>query len=145
MYRRYRIPTVYRDMDRMQREMNRLFDSYYPGRLRTAPGYPAMNIWSSEDGLNVTAEMPGVSVEDIDISVVGETLTVSGVREADETNGNSRYHRRERGYGRFNRSIQLPFPVDVNKVQAGFTNGILSIELPRAEEDKPRKIAVKSA
>lgn len=145
MYRRYRIPSVWREMDNMQREMNRLFDSYYPGRLRPAPGYPAMNIWSSEDGLNITAEMPGVSPEDIDISVVGETLTLSGVRESDEANGSARYHRRERGYGKFTRSIQLPFPVDVNKVEAGFDSGVLNIALPRAEEDKPRKIAVKSA
>lgn len=145
MYRRYRIPTIWREMDRMQRDMNRLFDTYNPGRLRSAPGYPAMNIWSNEDSLTLTAEMPGVSPEDIDISVVGETLTLSGERKHDDTNGSTRYHRRERGYGKFTRSIQLPFPVDVNKVEAGFSNGVLNIALPRAEEDKPRKIAVKSA
>jgi HSP20 family protein len=132
-------------MDRLQKEMNRLFDAYYPSRLRPAPGYPAMNVWANDDGLSITAEVPGVSAEDINISVVGETLTLTGVRKPDELTEGSRYHRQERGYGEFTRSIQLPFPVAVNNVEAMFKNGVLAISLPRAEEDKPKKIAVKSA
>jgi HSP20 family protein len=134
-------------MERMQREMNRLFDSYSSssGRTRRAPGYPAMNIWTKDDGLVITAEVPGVSPDDIDISVVGETLTLSGQRNPDELDEESRYHRQERGYGNFNRSIQLPFPVQVEEVEAEFKDGVLSISMPRAEEDKPRKIVVKSA
>jgi HSP20 family protein len=132
-------------MDRLQNEMNQLFDAYYPSRMRSAPGYPAMNVWASEDGLTINAEVPGVSAEDIDISVVGETLTLTGERKMDELKESSRYHRQERGYGKFTRSIQLPFPVDVSQVDASFVNGVLSIDLPRAEEDKPKKIAVKSA
>ena len=145
MYRRYRVPTVWRDMDRMQREMNRLFDTYYPVRLRTAPSFPAMNVWSSEEGLILTAEVPGIRPEDIDVSVVGETLNLTGARKPEELKEGTRYHRQERGYGKFSRTIQLPFPVDVNKVEATFKNGLLHISLPRAEADKPRKIAVKSA
>lgn len=144
MYRTYRIPTVWREVDRLQREMNRLFEDYYPGRMRTAPGYPALNVWTSQDGLSVTAEVPGVPPQDIDISVVGETLTLSGMRKPDELTEGARYHRQERGYGSFTRSIQLPFPVDVAKVEATFKDGVLSIALPRAEADKPRKIAVKT-
>jgi len=145
MYRTYRIPPAWREVDRLQREMNRLFEDYYPGRMRTSPGYPALNVWTSQDGLSVTAEVPGVPPQDIDISVVGETLTLSGVRKPDELTEDARYHRQERGYGSFTRSIQLPFPVDVAKVEATFKDGILSIALPRAEADKPRKIAVKTA
>lgn len=146
MYRRYRMmPSVNQEVDRLQREMNRLFESYYPGHFRPAPGYPAMNIWTSEDGLKVTAELPGVRSDDIDINVVGETLTLSGERKVDQLKEGTRYHRQERGYGKFTRSIQLPFPVNVNQVQATFKDGVLSVSLPRAEEDKPRKIAVKSA
>ena len=145
MYRRYRMPLVTREVDRLQNEMNRLFEAYSPARMRTAPGYPAMNIWTSEDGIKLTAEVPGVHSEDIDINVVGETLTLSGERKADELKEGARYHRQERGYGKFTRSIQLPFPVDVNQVEATFKNGVLNVSLPRAEEDKPRKIAVKSA
>jgi HSP20 family protein len=131
-------------MDRMQREMNRLFDTYYPVRLRTAPSFPAMNVWSSEEGLILTAEVPGIRPEDIDVSVIGETLNLTGARKPEELKEGTRYHRQERGYGKFSRTIQLPFPVDVNKVEATFKNGLLHISLPRAEADKPRKIAVKS-
>jgi len=145
MYRRYRIPTVWHDMDRLQSEMNRLFEVYYPNRVRHAPAYPALNVWTSDEGLNVTAEVPGVRPEDIDISVVGDTLTLIGTRKPDELDENARYHRQERGYGDFTRSLQLPFSVDVNKVEATFHNGVLMIAMPRTEEDKPRKITVKSA
>jgi HSP20 family protein len=145
MYRRYRMPFVTREVDRLQHDMNRLFEAYSPMRMRPAPGYPAMNIWTSEQGIKLTAEVPGVHPEDIDINVVGETLTLSGERKADELKEDARYHRQERGYGKFTRSIQLPFSVDVNQVEATFKNGVLNIALPRAEEDKPRKIAVKSS
>jgi HSP20 family protein len=145
MYRRYRIPTVWRDVDRLQREMNRLFDDYSPARLRTAPSYPALNVWSNEDGLLVTAEVPGVSPQDIEVNVIGETLTLSGVRKPDELNEGARYHRQERGYGKFSRTLQLPYPVSVDKIEADFKSGVLSVRLPRAEQDKPRKIAVTSA
>jgi HSP20 family protein len=144
MYRRYSIPTVWREMDRLQREMNRLFETSYPSRLHSAPAYPAMNVWTNEEGLQITAEVPGVSPKDIDISVVGDTLTLSGVREPDELKEGARYHRQERGYGNYSRSLQLPFSVNVDKVEATFKNGILSIVLPRAEEDKPKKITIKS-
>jgi HSP20 family protein len=145
MYRRYRIPAVWHEMDRLQSEMNRLFEVYYPNRVRQAPAYPALNVWTNDEGLKVTAEVPGVSPEDIDINVVGDMLTLSGTRKTDELDENARYHRQERGYGDFIRSLQLPFPVDVNKVEATFHNGLLMVAMPRAEEDKPRKITVKSA
>ena len=144
MYRRYRIPSVYRELNRMQRDMERLFDTFYPVR-RQAPAYPAMNIWSNEDGLLISAEVPGIDPADIDISVVGETLTLNGSRMANELEEGARYHRQERGFGKFSRSIQLPFPVNVDDVTASFKNGVLQITLPRAEADKPRKITVKNA
>lgn len=144
MYRRVRVPGMWREMNRLQEEMNRLFEGYGNVR-RTAPSYPAMNVWTSQDGLTVTAEVPGVSAEDIDISVVGETLTLSGVRRPDDLNESARYHRQERGYGKFTRTLQLPFPIKVDNIEATFRNGVLNINLPRAEEDKPRKIAVKTA
>ena len=149
MYRRYRVPSMWREMDRLQREMNRLFEDYSPNRVRSAPSYPALNVWSNEDGLLVTAEVPGVSPEDIEVNVIGETLTLSGVRKPDELpdelKEGARYHRQERGYGKFSRTLQLPFPVSVSNIEANFKHGVLSVSLPRAEEDKPRKIAVKSA
>jgi HSP20 family protein len=132
-------------MDLLQREMNRLYDEPYTARYRPAPAYPAMNVWANEEGLQITSEVPGVNPKDIDISVVGNTLTLTGIREPEELKEGSRYHRQERGYGNFTRSLQLPFSVNVDKVEANFKDGILNIVLPRAEEDKPKKIAIKSA
>ena len=131
-------------MDRLQREMNRLFEDYYPNRMRRAPAYPAMNVWSNEEGLVVTAEVPGVSSEDIEINVVGDTLTLSGMRKPDEMNEAARYHRQERGNGNFHPFSPAALSVDVAKVDATFRNGVLNVTLPRAEELKPRKITVKS-
>lgn len=145
MYNLYRRPSAWREMERLRRDMNRLFEGSTIGGLRRAPSYPAMNVWTSEDGLIVTAEIPGVDIKDIEISVMNDTLTVSGQRTPDEVGEGVRYHRRERGYGRFGRSVQLPYPVEADNVDATFKDGVLSISLPRAEEDKPRKITVKGA
>lgn len=135
----------WRELERIQREMNRLFSDYAGSGVRRAAGFPAMNVWNSPEDVVVTAELPGFDADDIDISVVGDTLTLSGKRDPDETGENVRYHRRERGCGRFTRSFQLPFLVDSAKVEATFDKGVLHIHLPRAEEDKPKKIAIKSA
>ncbi|MGB7116701.1 MAG: Hsp20/alpha crystallin family protein [Anaerolineales bacterium] len=145
MYRRYRVPSVWRELNQIQRDMNRVFEGYSPVRTRIAPSYPALNIWSNEEGLVVNAEVPGIDVEDIDISVVGETLTLSGARKSEDLEEGARYHRQERGSGKFNRSVELPFPVDIDIVEATFKNGVLQISLPRSEADKPKKIVVKSA
>lgn len=145
MYRRYRVPGVWREINRMQQDMDRLLASSYPSYLRRASSYPPLNIWSNEEELVITAEVPGINLDNIDISVVGETMTLSGERNLDELEEGARYHRQERGSGSFSRTIQLPFPVDVDGVQAVFVNGVLKVTLPRTEADKPRKIAVKSA
>ncbi len=141
-YRRYRVPPVWQEVERLQREMNRLMESFSPRRVQTAPSFPAMNLWVSEEGLIITAEVPGIKPEDIDISVVNDLLTISGERLPEQVDENVRYHRRERGCGKFARSIQLPFAVDANKVEASFENGVITINLPRKEEEKPKKIKV---
>lgn len=145
MDRRYRIPNVSREMDKIQREMNRLFDSTFSRRYRNAPSFPAVNVWANEDGLVVTAEVPGINTEVIDIVVVGETMTLSGTRardELDELNKDTKYHRQERGDGDFTRTVKLPFLVDADNVEASFIDGVLNITLPRKDEDKPKKITV---
>jgi HSP20 family protein len=141
-YRRYRAPSVWQEVERLQREMNQLMDSFSPRRSRQAPSFPAMNLWVNDEGIIVTAEVPGIKPEDIDISVVNDLLTISGERVAEQVGEEVRYHRRERGCGKFARSIQLPFAVDANKVEASFENGVITINLPRKEEEKPKKIKV---
>jgi HSP20 family protein len=130
------------EMERLQREMNRLFAGV---SRQAAPAFPAMNIWANEEGLVVTAELPGVEVTDIDISVVGDTLTLSGTRQPETLAEGERYHRRERRYGKFSRAFQLPCQIDANKVEAVFEKGILQISLPRVESEKPKKIAIRAA
>jgi HSP20 family protein len=132
-------------MERLRREMNRLF-SEWPSRREwsVASGYPAMNVWTDEDNAVVTAELAGINPEDIDIAVENDTLTLRGTRNPEEVEEDATFHRRERRFGNFSRSFRLPFKVDAAKVDASFKNGVLSISLPRAEEDKPRKIAIKA-
>ena len=132
---------VWREMQRLQHKMDRLFT----GEVLPFTGrYPAVNIWAGEDDMIVTSEIPGIEPGDIDISVTGDTLTISGSRTPDELKEGEAYHRRERAYGRFNRAVQLPFKVEANKVEARYEKGVLNIVLPRAEEDKPRKISIKT-
>jgi HSP20 family protein len=134
-------------MEKLHRDVNRLFyDSFSQAGGRVGPtSYPVMNVWSNEDGAVVTAELPGVEAEDIDISVVGDTLTLSGSRPADELEDGEKFHRRERSYGKFNRSFKLPFRIETDQIEASFDKGVLHISVPRSEADKPKKISVKSA
>jgi HSP20 family protein len=129
-------------MERLRREVDRLF-SDWPARSgwTVARSFPAMNVWTDENTAVVTAELPGVAAEDIDIAVENDTLTVRGIRKPEELEGVT-FHRRERRFGRFSRSFRLPFQVDAGKVQAEFKDGVLNILLPRAEADKPRKIEI---
>jgi len=144
MYRRFRVPSIWREMDQLQREMNHLFEVSDGKRVLGTPKYPAINLWANEESQFISAEMPGIKADDINIDVTADTLTVSGNRVHDEAVENVNYHRQERGTGNFTRTIQLPFVVDTSSVEANLKNGILDIKLQRVEADKPKKIAVKS-
>ena len=129
------------EMQRLQRDMNRILSgATHP----YAHDFPTVNVWTGEHGVLVTAELPGMDPETLDISVMGETLTLSGARKPDVLKEGERYHRQERSHGQFTRALQLPFHVDAAKVEATYEKGVLQIRLPRAEEDKPKKIKIKS-
>ena len=145
MYRRFRTPSIWQEMDQLQREMNRLFDRKSRGGVVTAPNYPAINIWMNDDGQVISAEMPGVDPKDINIDVNADAISISGERKPDVGIEGVDYHRHERGYGSFSRTIQLPFMVDTEKVEANFKNGVLTVNLPRAEADKPKKVTIQSS
>jgi HSP20 family protein len=104
--------------------------------------FPPVNIWSSADGAIVTAEIPGVSPDTLDITVQALTVTLRGRREPEAAGEGVVAHREERPHGDFVRVIILPFRVDAEKVSAHFERGILRLELPRPEQDKPRKVKV---
>ena len=124
---------------RIQEESNRAF-----GEQRWAPPaeFPPINIWRGPDGIIVTAEIPGVSLDAVDLTVHQNTLTIKGRREPEAKEPEAGFHRRERTFGPFSRTIALPFNVDPEQVKAAAQNGILTVELPRPESDKPRKIKI---
>ncbi len=131
-----------RDMQRLQNSLNRLLSDRIP--VEASAEFPPLNVWTSENGVIVRAEIPGVAPEDVDISLVNDTLTLRGSRNPDELKEGESRHRQERGYGLFTRSLQLPFGVEADHVQARFSNGVLQITLPRSEAEKPRRISVVS-
>jgi len=132
------------EMRRFQHEMNRLFDTAFSGQTSRAQGFPAANLWVDQDKIVLTAELPGFDVQQLSISVLGDTLTLSGERQAEQLPEGARYHRQERGHGCFTRTFKLPYHVDADKVEAVFEKGVLRINLVRSETDKPRKINVKA-
>jgi len=144
MYRRYQMPNIWREMDQLQREMNRLMGSTSAFRRGVSPpsSFPPINIWTNENEMILSAELPGVKADDIDLSITADSLVLAGERSLDPIDEKAKRHRQERSYGKFSRSIQLPFNVDPSKAKAVFKNGILEINLVRAEADKPKKIAV---
>ncbi|HSR36757.1 MAG TPA: Hsp20/alpha crystallin family protein [Desulfurivibrionaceae bacterium] len=134
------------DFERMRREFDTLFQGLageYAGRP-AGTVYPALNISEDANVLYVRAEIPGVKATDLDISVEGDTLTISGERATCPKDQKLSYHRREIECGRFSRAITLPTKVNPDQVRAGFVNGVLTITLPKAEAVKPRKIEIKT-
>ena len=139
---RFRMMDPWRELGQLRQEMNRMFESAI-GRREIA--HPPCNVWSGDDDILVTCELPGVAKDSVDISVIGDTLTISGERKADEKIDRPAYHRRERGTGAFSRTVQLPGRVDAEKVDASYEDGVLTLRLPKAAEERPRKIEIKTA
>jgi len=130
---------AWRELNRLQDEVNRLFS----GALETRPtGSPAMRVWSNEEEAVLVAALPGTNPADIDISVLGDSVTLSGKRVFEEKKDVT-YHRRERDVGPFTRTVQMPFRIESDHVQAEFHHGLLEVRLPRADADKPKRITVK--
>lgn len=125
----------------LRREMGDLLEGLDGVRHRRPHSFPALNIWEDASHLYAEAEVPGLSMENIEVLVEGNELTLKGRRGAcnDE---NCTYHRRERGAGEFSRTVQLPVQIDADKVEAKLAEGVLTITLPKAEAAKARKIKV---
>ena len=106
--------------------------------------FPPTNLWVSENNAVVTTEVPGIDPAALEISVVKNSLTLRGSRQANTPAEGETYHRRERWSGQFTKTLELPFPIEPSRVEARFAKGVLYISMPRAEADKPKKISVKS-
>jgi len=134
-------------LGRLRGEMDRLFSDLFNPVHRTHGGglweteYPALNVWEDEGSFYAEAELPGYKLSDLEITVVKNELTLKGERQLPEDE-NRTYHRRERPQGAFSRVLYLPAEVNADKVEATFSDGVLHLQLPKAEAAKPRKIPV---
>jgi HSP20 family protein len=133
-------------IQQLRREMDKLLTSFLPGAGEigwplVGRGRPAANVWESKEALHVEMELPGIKSDQLEISVVGDELSIK-VERPDLPQEGVAYHRRERGVGSFSRVLRLPTEVDPDHVEAELRQGVLMVTLPKAESAKPRKIRV---
>jgi HSP20 family protein len=137
----YGAPDPFSDMRRVQNEMNRLFDGL--GTSRRASVYPPVNFWAGQDSVVMTAELPGLSEKDIELTVKDTMVSIKGTYPDPDEGEDTTWYRRERPTGSFSRSVELPFRVDSDHIEARFQNGILTVEMQRPEHEKPKRIEIK--
>jgi HSP20 family protein len=138
----------------LHREMNRLFDDVLRGTgLPTAGGQgqggvgnfvnASMNVSETDREIRITAELPGITEQDVDVSLDDDVLTIRGEKKFERTDEKENFHFVERSYGTFQRSVRLPFPINPEQVQAHFENGVLTVTLPKtAQQERSRRIQV---
>ena len=135
------------EMDRLRRELNALIDGSYGNSLRepSAGVFPLINVTEDANNYYIRAELPGIKADELDISVTGDSFSISGERKIPEEQADSKYHRRERESGSFSRILNLPSQIDTSKVEAATSDGILKVTLPKSEAAKPKQISVSGA
>lgn len=138
------------EIGRFRTEMDRLFDRFFdwrtsPWTLEGSQWVPSVDVSETGKKVIVKAEIPGMDPKDIDISVNGNRLTLRGERKHEHEEKGENFHRVERSYGAFSRTIELPAEVDSNKVEATYKKGVLKVNLAKTEESSTKKIEVKSA
>lgn len=132
-------------LDTLRNEINRIFETPFASQGVSEAfnsWAPALNLYEDKDNLVVTAELPGMKKEDIDISLHDGALTIAGERKEEKQYGEQETQRAERFYGRFQRTVSLPKAVSSGDVKAAYKDGILTVTLPKAPEAKPQQIAV---
>jgi HSP20 family protein len=142
-----------RILDDLQAEMNRLFDSVF-GRSRSSPApsssagptwVPALDVREADDEIVVSVELPGVNEKEIQVSISGDILSIKGERAETQAAEPQAYYISECRYGKFERHLELPFPVKTDKVKATYRHGVLTICLPKAAEVKSQEIKIQAA
>ena len=146
---RYQMPELsnWSSFDRLasvREDLNRLFDFSWPSRDSGLLGgwSPSLDVFDDKDRFVVHVELPGMKKEDINLSLHEGSLTISGERKSQSETKSEGQFRSERYFGKFQRSVTLPTAVDANKVNASYKDGVLTVALPKAEEAKPKQIAV---
>jgi HSP20 family protein len=134
------------DLNRIRQEINRIFEDPLALLARGTSFFegwePSLDVYEDPDKITVRAELPGMEKENINVSLEGNTLTIAGERKHEEERKEGNTFRSERFFGRFQRSVTLPQPVDVNRLQANYKDGVLSIVCPKSEEAKPKQIQI---
>lgn len=133
----------FRDITTLRDEMNRLFNRATGDGVSSGSAWtPAVDIFDTDQAIVLRAELPGLTPDDIDIEIDDNVLSLKGERRFEETVQEGRYYRLERAYGHFQRNVTLPQGVKADEISASFDNGVLSVRVPKADEVRPRKIAV---
>ena len=140
----------FREVSRLRREMDRLWDDYFgPGRRGLQPLQaefaPAVDVTETAEAIVVKAEVPGMDAKDINISVTGDVLTIMGEKKSEREEKEENYQIVERSYGSFSRSLALPGAVKLDKIEAKYDKGVLTVTCPKKEEVKPKAIEIKTA
>jgi HSP20 family protein len=139
----------FREVSRLRREMDRLWDEFFgPGRRFLRPlemeWLPAVDLAETADKVEIKAEVPGMDAKDIDISLTGDILTIKGEKKSEREEKKESYHLVERSYGSFSRSLRLPAAVNPDQIEASYKQGVLTITCPKKEEVKPKAIEIKT-
>ena len=139
----------FRELRSLQDEVNRVFSSSFNRSGETGLGRsawnPSVDIFENKDQIVLEAELPGISPDDVNISIENNVLTIHGERRFEKKDEQDNFHRVERSYGAFTRSFTLPPTVSAEKANAEFENGVLRLTLAKREEAKPRRIEIKAA
>jgi len=133
---------IFSEMDRLRREMNGLFSNY--GRTSGATTYPLLNAYDEKDNLVVTAELPGLSKDQVNITFSDGVLTIAGKQETPTNLKGMTVVRKERSEGQFEKTLRIPMKINQDGISASFSNGILTVTLPKAEEAKPKTISIEA-
>jgi len=133
---------LWREMERLRREMNGLFEN--AGRASGSTTYPLVNMYDGPENVVVTAELPGIAKEEVNISFADGALTIAGKREPLRDVKSMTAVREEREAGEFEKTVRIPTKVQSEKISATFGNGILTITMPKAEEAKPKSITIEA-
>lgn len=145
VWKPFREMAPFREFERMRKEMDRLWDSFFERRPRTGDmgeWYPSLDVAETKNDVVIKAEVPGMDPKDIDISLSNGVLTIKGEKKQEREEKEGDYHFTERSFGTFTRAIQLPAEVQSEKIEASYKNGVLKIILPKSEEAKRKQIKI---
>lgn len=139
-----------KELDTFKREIDRIFDRFlswspFEREVSELSWYPSVDVSETPTDVIVKAEIPGVDPKDIEVTICGDSLTIKGERKKEEEQKDENYHRIERSYGAFARTLKLPVEVDQEKAEAVYKDGVLKLTLPKIKPEPAKKIEIKTA